>query len=177
MTSGDGPGRVHVVTGPGKGKTTAAFGLAMRAAGHGLRVCVIQFMKSGGTTGELLAAERLGNIEVLQFGADGFVRPGSPAEEHVSAAEGALVEARGRMSSGSYHLVVLDEVNVAVSVGLLSADAVLEAVRARSPGTEVVLTGRDAPKAFMDMADYVSVIEKAKHPFDQGIEARKGVEW
>jgi len=177
MTSGDGLGRVHVITGQGKGKTTAAFGLAMRAAGHGYRVCIVQFIKMGGTTGEFLAAERFENIEVLQFGAGGFVKPGSPTGDDIRAAESALVEARERMSNGSYHLVVLDEVNVAVSIGLLSVEAVLAAVKARSPETEVVLTGRDAPKEILDHADYVSVIEKAKHPFDNGLEARKGIEW
>ena len=177
MTSENGLGKVHVITGPGKGKTTAAFGLAMRAAGHGYRVCIVQFIKMGGTTGEFLTAERIENIDVVQFGAGGFVDPGSPGEDDVRAAENALAEARKRMSDGSYGMVVLDEVNVAMSLGLVSVGAVLDAIRGRSAGTEVVLTGRDAPKELMAYADYVSVIEKGKHPFDNGVEARKGVEW
>lgn len=177
MPSGGGLGKVHVITGPGKGKTTAAFGLAMRAAGHGYRVCVVQFMKTGETTGELLAARRLGNVEVLQFGTGRFVRQGAPSEEDRAAAAAALSAVRERLAGGSCQMLVLDEVNVAVSMGLVRPEEVLTALRSRPPGTEVVLTGREAPQEFLDFADYVSVIESAKHPFDAGAGARKGVEW
>lgn len=175
--SASGLGKVHVITGPGKGKTTAAFGLAMRAAGHGFRVCVIQFMKTGETTGELVSARRVEGIEVLQFGTGRFVDKGAPSEEDREAARAAVAAAGERLRGGSCQMVVLDEVNVAVSMGLVSVDDVLSLLRSRKAGVEVVLTGRDAPQEFVDAADYVSVIEKAKHPYDTGTKARRGVEW
>lgn len=177
MTSGEGLGKVHVITGPGKGKTTAAFGLAMRAAGHGYRVCVIQFLKTGETTGELIASRRVEGIEVVQFGTGEFVAPGEPTEADLRAAREALAAAGERLAKRSCQLLVLDEVNVAVSLGLVSASDVLRVLRSRAPGTEVVLTGRDAPAEFVEYADYVSVIDAVKHPFEAGTEARKGVEW
>lgn len=177
MTSGEGLGKVHVITGSGKGKTTAAFGLALRAAGHGFRVCIVQFMKAGETTGEYIASKRIDGIEVLQFGTGRFIRSGKPAEEDVRAAAAALKASRDLLVSGSCQMIVLDEVNVAVSMGLIAAEDVLSALRARRPDTEVVLTGRDAPRAFVEYADYVSVIENKKHPFDEGTPARRGVEW
>lgn len=177
MTSGEGLGKVHVITGPGKGKTTAAFGLAMRAAGHGYRVCVIQFLKTGETTGELIAARRMDNIEVVQFGTGKFVGPGKPTEGDIMAAEAALAAASERLAIHSCELLVLDEVNVAASLGLVSAADVLRVIGSRPPGIEVVLTGRDAPAEFVEYADYVSVIEGVKHPFEDGAEARKGIEW
>jgi cob(I)alamin adenosyltransferase len=177
MADSDGFGKVHVITGPGKGKTTAAFGLAMRAAGHGYRVCVIQFLKTGETTGEVIAAGQLEGIEVLQFGTGRFIRSEGPGEDDLRAARDAFSAAREKLSGGACRMVVLDEVNVAVTLGLLSASEVLEAVSSRASGTEVVLTGRDAPAEFVEAADYVSVIENAKHPFERGERARKGVEW
>lgn len=172
-----GLGKVHVITGPGKGKTTAAFGLAMRAAGHGYRVCIVQFMKTGETTGELIAARSIEGIEVLQFGTGRFVEKGSPSEEDRRVVLSALSAARERLEGGLCQMVVLDEVNVAVSMGLVGAEEVLGILRSRREGTEVVLTGRDAPREFIEFADYVSVIDNAKHPYDRGARARKGVEW
>lgn len=177
MADGGELGKVHVITGPGKGKTTAAFGLAMRAAGHGYRICVVQFMKTGETTGEVIAARRIEEMEVLQFGTGRFIRSEGPGDDDLRAARDALSAARDRLSGGACRMVVLDEVNVAVSLGLLSASEVLEAVSSRASGTEVVLTGRDAPAEFVEAADYVSVIESVKHPFERGARARKGVEW
>ena len=177
MTTGEGFGKVHVITGPGKGKTTAAFGLAMRAAGHGYRVCVVQFMKTGETTGEFMAAKHIENIEVVQFGSGRFVAPGKPTEADVEAARAALDAVRTRLARGSCQMIVLDEVNVAVWMGLIEVGEVLEVLESRPSGTEMVLTGRNAPEEFIEHADYVSVIESAKHPYDNGAGARKGVEW
>lgn len=177
MTSGEGLGKVHVITGPGKGKTTSAFGLAMRAAGHGYRVCVVQFLKTGETTGEYVAAGRVGNIEVVQFGTGRFVRPGRMADDDIAAARAGLAEAASRLASGSCDMMILDEVNVAASIGLFRAEEVIDLLKVRPLGTEVVLTGRNAPKEFVEYADYVSVIESVKHPFESGSAARRGVEW
>jgi len=177
MSPGGDLGKVHVITGPGKGKTTAGFGLAMRAAGHGYCVCIVQFMKTGETTGELIAARQVEGIEVHQFGTGRFIQPGAPAEDDIKAARSGLSMAFGKLSGGSCHMVVLDEVNVAVSAGLLSASEVIDAVSSRATGTEVVLTGRGAPPEFLEYADYVTVVESPKHPFEKGERARKGVEW
>jgi len=177
MTTGEGFGKVHVITGPGKGKTTAAFGLAMRAAGHGYRVCVVQFMKTGETTGEFVAAKHIENIEVVQFGSGHFVVQGRPAEADVEAARAALDAVRSRLAGGSCQMMILDEVNVAVWMGLIKVSEVLDVLKSRPSGTEVVLTGRNAPGEFIEYADYVSVVENAKHPYNNGADARKGVEW
>ncbi len=168
---------VHVITGPGKGKTTAAFGLAMRAAGHGIRVCVVQFMKSGETTGEVLAAQRMEGVEVHQFGTGRFVRNDGISEEDRACARKALEHAEAMLVSGMCGMLVLDEVNVAASLGLVSAREVVSMLLKRPEDVEVVLTGRDAPQEFVECADYVSRIETVKHPFEKGTRARKGVEW
>jgi cob(I)alamin adenosyltransferase len=177
MAEDDAFGKVHVITGSGKGKTTAAFGLALRAAGHGYHVCIVQFMKAGGDSGELISVSRLGNIVVEQFGPGGFADPTSPSEADREAAVKALAYAKAKLASGEFQLVVLDEVNVAAAIGLVSVDAVLEAVAARAPGVEVVMTGRNAPSRFSELADYVSEIVSRKHPFESGRSARKGIEW
>lgn len=176
MSTPEGLGKVHVITGPGKGKTTAAFGLAMRAAGHGLAVCIIQFMKTGETTGETVAAKRVPGIEVRQFGTGKFLDQKKPSVEDRRMAHEALQYARTKLEGGC-EMVILDEVNTAVSFGLISKFDVLKAVKSRKEGVEVVLTGRDAPLEFIEYADYVSVIDSWKHPFDEGLRARKGVEW
>ncbi|MBU0685485.1 MAG: cob(I)yrinic acid a,c-diamide adenosyltransferase [Thermoplasmatota archaeon] len=170
-------GKVHVLTGRGKGKTTAAFGLAMRAAGHGLKVCIVQFMKAGETSGEVVSARRLGNIDVAQYGSGSFVDSKHITNEDKEKAREGLEHAKRVLSDGSYQLVVLDEVNTVVSFGLLSADEVMGALRSRGRGVEVVLTGRNAPVEFIEYADYVSMIESKKHPFDAGLIAREGIEW
>jgi len=176
MADATGLGLVHVITGPGKGKTTAAFGLAMRAAGHGLRVCVIQFMKTGQSTGEFASAERLG-IRIVQFGTGKFIGRSGPTSGDRAAAAEALTETRRLLSSGECDLLVLDEVNTAVHFGIVTASEVISVVRSRRQGVEVVLTGRNAPTAFLEIADYVSTIDNVKHPYDKGQAAREGIEW
>lgn len=170
-------GKVHVITGPGKGKTTAAFGLALRAAGHGVRVCIIQFMKTGQTTGEVLAASKVPGIEVHQFGTGRFADRERLTEDDRACAARALALARELTSTRKCGMLVLDEVNVAADLGLVSADEVMDILKARAECLEVVLTGRDAPEAFIEYADYVSFVDSRKHPFDRGLGARKGVEW
>ena len=173
----DGLGKVHVITGPGRGKTTAAFGLAMRAAGHGLRVHIIQLMKLGETSGEVLTARRIECMRIEQFGTGKFVDPKSITRADKEAASDALDRARAVLEKGECDVLVLDEVNLAVSFGLVTADQVLRLLRDRRKGIEIVLTGRSAPIEFIEYADYVSIVESKKHPFDQGFGARKGIEW
>ena len=170
-------GRVHVITGLGKGKTTAAFGLALRAAGHGLRVCIVQFMKTGETTGEVIATKGIERIQVAQFGSGSFVGGSSATDEDRRSARKAVSYARRRAADGKCDLLVLDEVNVAVFFGLVSEREVLDLLESRAEGVEVVLTGRNAPESFVQYADYVSSIDTVKHPFDDGVSARKGIEW
>ena len=170
-------GKIHVITGPGKGKTTAAFGLAMRATGHGFRVCIVQFMKSENHSGEVLSSAKLGNIEVHQFGSGRFVNHDNPSEEDREIASEALSYAARALASGEYQMVVLDEVNVAASISLVEVAAVLRALTDRFAGVEVVLTGRNAPEEFIELADYVSEIADRKHPYNSGVKAREGVEW
>jgi len=177
MSGSEGLGKVHLITGAGKGKTTAAFGLAMRAAGHGLKVCVVQFLKTGETTGEVLYARKAGGIEIAQFGTGRFVDQKHIAPEDRSCAKDALRFARDVLTKGDCNMLVLDEVSVAVSFGLISSEEVLSLLRSRKEGTEVVLTGRNAPIEFIEYADYVSIIESRKNPFDDGHAARKGIEW
>lgn len=177
MSPKEGLGLMHVITGPGKGKTTAAFGLAMRASGHGLKVCIVQFLKTGQKTGEVLAARRLKGVEVEQFGTGQFVDPKNPTEEDRKCAREALDFLRKRLSKGGCDLLILDEANTAASFGLIGSSEILELLKMRGEGVEVVLTGRNAPMDFIEAADYVSIIESRKHPFGAGEGAREGVEW
>ena len=163
---------LHVYTGDGKGKTTAALGLALRAVGHGMRARVIQFMKADARTGELASARELEGLEIIQSGA-GFVA-GEPCEEDRLAAKEAMRLARE--SVGRFDLLVLDEVNCAARKGLVDVEELVEL--AESAGvTELVFTGRGADARLVERADYVTEMRKVKHPHDRGVGARKGVEY
>lgn len=176
-------GLVIVHTGDGKGKTTAALGLAMRAWGDGLRVLILQFIKGGWRCGELNAIAALaksdagGTIEVRQMG-KGFTRKGDvDAAEHKRAAQEALAEARAAMTSGAWDLVILDEINYAVKFGLLGVSDVLALLDARPQTLHVVLTGRDAAPEVIARADLVTEMHLVKHPFSQGVKAQRGIEF
>jgi len=170
-------GRVHVITGPGKGKTTAAFGLGLRAAGHDLRVCIVQFMKSGMTTGEAVSVERIPNIRLYQHGTGRFVDPKKPSEDDRQCAKEAIARVKELLKANTCDMLIMDEVNLAATIGLVDSAEILSLLCARRPGIEVVLTGRDAPQEFVDFADYVSYIDDMKHPFRKGETAREGIEW
>ncbi len=168
---------MHVYTGEGKGKTTAAFGLVLRAWGRGLRICVIQFMKVGEDYGEIQAIRRMGGIDLFQFGRDKLFRKGKHTAEDIRLAKDGLDRARRALTSGDYDLVVLDEITLAADFGLLGVDEVLDVIRTRAPEVEVVLTGRRAPKEFIEEADLVTEMHLHKHPYDSGLLARKGIEY
>jgi cob(I)alamin adenosyltransferase len=170
-------GKVHVYTGDGKGKTTAALGLALRAAGHGRKVLVVQFMKGDIEYGELRAAKNVPGITIVQFGRPEFVDKKAPAPEDIEGARKALAFAREAMAKKECDVLILDEVNVAVDFGLVGAKEVLEVLRSRPGGIEVVLTGRDAPKEFIEHADLVTEMRKVKHPYDKGLKCREGIEY
>lgn len=167
---------VILYTGPGKGKTTAALGLAVRVAGHGERVLLVQFLK-GQESGEVTAVRRLPEIEVIRVGLPHFVNPANPSEEDRRLAHEGLVRAAEALRSGTYRLVILDEVNVAAGYGLIGAVEVLAAIAGRAPGVDVVLTGRDAPAEFFTAADLITVMQEVKHPYQSGTPARAGIEY
>jgi cob(I)alamin adenosyltransferase len=169
-------GQVQVYTGNGKGKTTAAFGLALRASGHGLRVHIIQFMKGGGPYGEHAAAGRLApELTVSITGRAGWVKKGAPAPEDVSEAQRALALARQALS-GDHDLVILDEANGAVDFGLIAVEELLSLIAAKPPQVELVLTGRNAHEKVMEAADLVTEMREVKHYFNKGVDFRVGIE-
>lgn len=169
--------RIQVYTGDGKGKTTAALGLALRAVGRGWRVSVIQFLK-GRETGELLAAGRLApELTMASFGRPGLVNLKAPAPSDRELAARGWELARRVIASGEYALVVLDEFNLVLDAGLVPLEEALACFRERPAGLELVLTGRRAPAALMALADLVTEMHPLKHYFKAGLRARPGIEW
>ena len=186
-------GLVHVYTGDGKGKTTVSLGIALRAIGHGLSVYMIQFLKGGGHVGEVEVAEKmLPNFKIRQFGKpcpySEEMRKGTMdcgnckdcfltrKEEREKVAEG-LDLAEKIVTSGKYDVLILDEINNAVSRKLTSVSRVLKLVKSRKPSVELVLTGRNAPQEIIDSADYVTFMKKVKHPFNKGMRVRFGIDY
>lgn len=170
-------GLVLVHTGNGKGKTTAAFGQALRAVGQGLRVCVIQFMK-GRKYGEFLAAERyLPNLTIHLSGLDSFVMRDKPAPVDIELARKGLDMAREAVSSGNYDMVILDEINVAVDFKLIPLEEVINLIRNKPAALDLVLTGRYAAPEIMELADTVSEVREVKHHYNAGIKDRAGIEY
>ncbi|HUL38895.1 MAG TPA: cob(I)yrinic acid a,c-diamide adenosyltransferase [Methanomassiliicoccales archaeon] len=172
----EGLGLVHVYTGDGKGKTTAALGLAMRASGNGLKVLMIQFMKTPDAYAEQWAHKSLPGLEIRPMGLDCLIDKEEPRPEDIEKAQEGLRQAMEAMASGEWDMVILDEVNVAVRWGLVKEGQVLDAVRGRAKGVEVVLTGRYAPAAFIEEADLVTEMRNLKHYYDRGVLARDGIE-
>jgi cob(I)alamin adenosyltransferase len=176
-------GLVHVYTGDGKGKTTAALGMALRAAGHGMRTYIGQFMK-GREYGELAASRLLGNddagrplLTIEQYGKPSFLRAEEVGDEDIRQAQEGLRRAEAAMREGGYDLVVLDEVNMALYFRLLTVPEVLDVIDGKPPPVELILTGRRAPEAILERADYVTVMQGLKHPYERGIQAREGIEF
>jgi len=170
-------GLIEVYTGDGKGKTTAALGLALRAAGHDMRVYIVQFMKGWPHYGELVALQHQPNITLVQFGRPDFVDRDNPDPQDVRMAQDALQHSLDVLSSGQYDVVILDEINVALDYGLLSLDQALELLDARPAHVELVLTGRGAHPKVIERADLVTKMVEVKHPYQAGIIARKGIEY
>jgi len=185
---------LQIYTGDGKGKTTAVFGLAMRAAGHGYKVMIIQFMKGSTYSGELLSAAKLG-IEVYQFGKTcpyaalikgGFMNCQKCGECSIGGKEVtdldleifdmAWIFTQDTVNKGQYHLVILDEILNAVRKNLITLDVLLSWLQGVSKDNEIVLTGRTAPLELIEMADLVSEVKKIKHPYPE-VKARRGIEY
>jgi cob(I)alamin adenosyltransferase len=169
-------GYVQVYTGEGKGKTTAAFGLALRAAGHGKRVYIGQFMK-GQPSGEVAALDHHPQITVEQFGSPGCIGRDEVIPGHRSDASGGLARASAALTSGDYDLVVLDELDVAVWFDLLSERDCAELIEARPALVELVITGRSAPRTVLERADLVTEMREVKHYYRRGVAARAGIEF
>ncbi|MGQ9675251.1 MAG: cob(I)yrinic acid a,c-diamide adenosyltransferase [Chloroflexota bacterium] len=169
-------GLVQVYTGNGKGKTTAALGLTLRAVGQGLRVYIGQFLK-GVPYGEVAALARLPNVTIKQFGRPEWVDPTCITAEDRAMAERALQAIAEAVHSGEYDVVILDEVNVAAGWGLLDVDEVVQLIKSRPASVELVLTGRSAPPEFVDLADLVTDMREIKHPYQKGITSRRGIEF
>jgi cob(I)alamin adenosyltransferase len=168
-------GKVHVYTGDGKGKTTAALGLSIRAAGAGLRVFIAQFIKSDEYS-EIKALKRFSDlITVEQFGLGGFIG-GNPSSGDIEAAQKGAVRVKEIISADTYDMVVLDEANIAVKYKLISEQDLLDIIDAKSKNIELVITGRDAAAKIMDKADLVTQMKAVKHYFQNGVEARVGIE-
>lgn len=169
-------GLLHVYTGKGKGKTTAAMGLAARAAGHGLKVIVITFLKEPVDGGERAALERGGLVTFEHFGRMGHVNPKHPDPKDVEMAKKGLARAKDVLHGGEWDVVILDEVCVAIQYGLLNLGDVMAALEARAAHVEAVCTGRGAPLELEGIADYVTRMDPLKHPYERGIESRRGIE-
>lgn len=174
MVEKNSKGLVHVYTGDGKGKTTAALGLAMRAAGHDMRVIFIQFLK-GQPSGEHLFVSKYHPFDIIQTSSgDTFTKPKEELEREVQL---AFALAKQEILSGKYDLVVLDEVFVAVNQGLITVKDVLELLEEKPVSVELVMTGRKAPPEIVQRADFVTEMLMIKHPFNEGFSARRGIEY
>jgi len=171
-----GRGLILVHTGDGKGKSSSAFGMIIRAIGWGHKVGVVQFIKGNWVTGEKQFFDNLGGVDWLTMG-EGFTWNTQDRERDIATAEAAFAKAREMMESGDYDLLVLDEINIALQYDYLPIETVLDGLKARSDRTSVVLTGRDAKPALCEYADLVSEMREVKHPFKAGIKAQRGIDF
>lgn len=168
---------IQIYTGNGKGKTTAALGLALRAVGHGLQVIMIQFMKGKINYGELEAAKSLPGFTIEQYGRPDFVNPEKPDKEDIHLAEEGLRRATEVIASKKYDIVILDEIIVAVSFGLIKVQAVIDLITRTPTDMELVLTGRYMPPELERHADLISEIKETKHYFQKGTKSRQGIDY
>ncbi len=167
---------IQVYTGNGKGKTTAAFGLALRAVGAGMSVFIGQFVKGKAYNENLAVARYLKNITVKQYGLDCFI-VNDPTDADIKAAENGLREMRRIINEGKHDLVIMDEVNIALYYKLIDVDELIKIMKNKPEHVELILTGRYAPKQIIEMADLVTEMKEVKHYYQQGTEARKGIEY
>ncbi len=167
-------GLIHIYTGNGKGKTTAAIGLAIRAAGAGKKVFIGQFVK-GMHYSELDLIEKIENIEIKQYGRDCFIYK-DPVQKDIDAAKEGLKEVSLKMTCGDYDIVILDEACIALYYDLFSLSDLKKAVESRAMHVEVIITGRYAPEELVEMADLVTEMKEIKHYYNDGVEARTGIE-
>jgi len=173
-------GLVIVYTGNGKGKTTAALGLAMRAIGYEHNVCMLQFIKGSWHYGEMDSSKKLEpNFELIAIGKGfvGILDDNSPREEHEKYAAEALRICREKINSGKYNVVILDEVNYAINLGLIDVQEIIKIIKEKPSSLDLVLTGRDVKEEIVELADLVTEMKEIKHPFKSGIKAKKGIDF
>lgn len=171
-------GLVQVYTGNGKGKSTAAFGLALRAQGCGMHTAIVQFMKKGEWYGEIEAFKLLPLVDIYSYGGDKFLRKGDqPDAQNLEMAARAMNKARELMADSSVDILILDELNNAVYFDLVSEEQALELVKGKPSELELVITGRNATESLISAADLVTEMREIKHPYQQGVKARKGIEF
>jgi cob(I)alamin adenosyltransferase len=171
-------GLIQVYTGNAKGKSTAAFGLTVRAAGHGFKVIIIQFMKTGNYYGEITGLKRLSpEVEVYSYGREGFIHRNGVKPEDIVLAHDALNHAERMMLEPETDILILDEINNALFFGLLTVKEVLEFIEKKPENVELVLTGRNAPTEIIERAHLVTEMKEIKHPYQLGIGSRKGIEY
>jgi len=175
MKKKGGLGLIQIYTGGGKGKTTAALGLAMRAAGHNFKIAIIHFMKIW-DYGEVKSLSKLG-IDLFRYGTAELIDPKNPSPIDLEQANKALLKAEELIEKGHYDMLILDEIAVAVDFNLISLKRVVDLLDKKSDNLEMVLTGRNCPQELIERADLVSVIDEIKHPFQNGLKPRKGIEF
>ena len=178
MSNGD--GLVIVYTGNGKGKTTAALGLSLRAIGYEHKVCMLQFIKGSWHYGEMDSSKKLGpNFELIAVGKGfvGILDDNSPREEHEKYAAEALKICREKIFSEKYDVVILDEVNYAIDLGLLDVKEIMELIKEKPEKLDLVLTGNHAKEEIIELADLVTEMKEIKHPFKSGIKVKKGIDF
>jgi cob(I)alamin adenosyltransferase len=173
-------GLVIVYTGGGKGKTSAALGLVLRAVGYNHKVCMVQFVKGSWHYGELDSAKRLApEFELITAGKGfvGILDDKSPLEEHVKAANDTLTISKEKIMSGKFDVVILDEINYAIQLELLKLNDVIDMIKSKPADLDLVLTGNHAAKEIIELADLVTEMKEIKHPFKSGIKAKKGIDF
>ena len=173
-------GLVIVYTGNGKGKTTAALGLAMRAVGYDHKVCMLQFIKGSWHYGEMDSSKKLEpNFELIAVGKGfvGILDDNSPREEHEKYAAEAVRICREKIFSEKYDVIILDEVNYAITLGLIDVQEIIKIIKEKPSDLDLVLTGRDVKEEIVELADLVTEMKEIKHPFKSGIKAKKGIDF
>ena len=175
MEKKTGFGLIQIYTGRGKGKTTAALGLAMRAAGHGFKIAIVHFMKIW-NYGEVKSLEKLG-IDLFRYGTTELIDPKNPSPIDFEQANKAIEKAEELVEKGNYDILILDEINVAVDFNLIPLKRVVDLLDKKPDNLELVITGRNCPEELIERADLVSIIDEIKHPYNKGLEARKGIEF
>ena len=173
-------GLVIVYTGKGKGKTTAALGLALRATGYDKKICMIQFIKGSWHYGEMDSTKKLEpGFEMVAIGKGfvGIIDDKSPKEDHEKVAKEAIRISNEKIQSEKYDIVILDEINYAVNLNLISVDDVLKLIKSKPGNTDLVLTGNYAKEEVIEIADLVTEMKEIKHPFQKGIKAKKGIDF
>ena len=173
-------GLVIVYTGNGKGKTTAALGMALRAVGYNHKICLIQFIKGSWPYGEMTSIKRLEpEVEFIVAGKGfvGIIDDKSPKEEHIKVAKEALKIAKEKIQSAKYDIVILDELNYAINLGLIPVNDVIQIIKSKPEKLNLVITGNHAKPEIIELADLVTEMKEVKHPFKSGIKAKKGIDF